>query len=110
MLIPSGYLQVDDWFGIPVFPGIIKSQEAYDGYYYSADKPVSVVRSFYEEELDKAGWILTAIGEGEGGHLLLIFSKGGDKASITLYNFASAANDPNSSIQIPPSNVLIVVE
>jgi len=78
--------------------------------WYTPSQPVSVIRAFYGNEMGNAGWILSAIGEGERGHLILIFSKDGEKTTITLYNFASATNDSNSSIQIPPRNVLIVVE
>jgi hypothetical protein len=110
LLIPSGYLEVDDWFGVPIYPGWVNAQEAYDGYYYSADQPVRIIRAFYEEEMGKRGWTLTAAGETERGHQLIIFENDGQKAKITLYNFEVYSSDPGDQLQFPPSDVLIVVE
>ncbi len=101
---------LDIWEGIPVLQQAIKGEEEYGGYYYTTDLTVSEIKLFYQDELKKNGWKLSAVGEAENGSFLLIFQNDNEQISITIYHFGEPNTDPESGFHIPASAVLIIKE
>jgi len=70
------------WDGIPIMPNAVVGSEAYGGYYYSVEKTLSEVREYYQRELGKTGYYLSAFGE-DDTTIKLVFTNGKDQIVIS---------------------------
>lgn len=81
VITPWG-IPVEIWDGIPIMPNAVAGGEEYGGYYYSVEKTISEVRQYYQQELGKAGYFLSAIGE-DDRTIKLIFKSDEDQIVIS---------------------------
>lgn len=65
-------------------PGAIAGEEDDNSYAFVISESHEQVQSFYEKEMASLGWGLMAVGEGETGSLLLMFTKGSMLMSISV--------------------------
>lgn len=89
-------------------PEAIAGYEEYGGFYYSVENTVTEVREYYQQELGKFGWSLSAFGEAENGDIKLIFQNGVDQVTITVYGTDIDFEHSLWGFQAPASFVLIV--
>jgi len=108
LLIPTRYIKVETWKGIPIMPEAIAGDEEYGGFYYSVENTVTEVREYYQQELGKFGWSLSAFGEAENGDIKLLFQNGVDQVTITVYVTDNDFEHSLFGFQAPASFVLIV--
>jgi len=73
------------WNGIPIIPDAVAGGEVNDGkyvgYYYSVEKTLSEVRQYYQQELGKNGYDLSALGE-DDNTIKLVFTNSEDQIVI----------------------------
>jgi hypothetical protein len=85
MFDPQGE-PVAEWNGIPIMSQATTGQEFADTntYSFKADATVKDATDFYEAEMVKLGWSSTFNMPGDANGALLIFSKDGNIATITI--------------------------
>lgn len=76
---------VMEWEGIPVKPDAIAGDEDNGSYYYTVENTVEDVQLYYEQEMGKYGWSLFAVGQGNNDSLMLMFQKGAELVTISVF-------------------------
>ena len=82
---PAG-TPVKNWNGIPIMPNAIAGDDETQSYAFTLKAPADEVKKFYEKELAKLGWNEFATSEGTSQTILLMFVKGSDSITISIFS------------------------
>jgi hypothetical protein len=83
--LPEGQ-PLEIWREVPIMPEALKGDESdEDAYIFTIISTREEIETFYTNELQKLGWALLAVGQGETGAVLMIFMS--DNGSFTVSIF-----------------------
>jgi hypothetical protein len=73
-------------------PGAIPFTEDDESFWYTIGATIAAAQAFYEAQMPALGWTPFAVGSGETGALILIYQKGGQTATVSIFTLESATN------------------
>lgn len=85
-LLPVGTPDAE-WNGIPIMPEAIAGEGDDGGYSFTVQATPEDIQAYYERELTGLGFGLLAAGDGENGSLMLIFMKGVETISVSIFPY-----------------------
>jgi hypothetical protein len=85
-LVPVGTPDAE-WNGIPIMPEAIAGEGDDGGYTFTVQATPEEIQAYYERELTGLGFGLLAAGDGENGSLMLIFMKGAETISVSVFPY-----------------------
>ena len=82
-LVPQGTPE-KEWHGIAIMPGALAGSGDDGSYRFTIKASQAEIKSFYDKELEKAGWMSLGLGSSENGNSLTIFLKGEKTFSVSI--------------------------
>ena len=82
--LPSGTPD-SEWNGMPIMPQAVAGEGDDESYSFTVEATVDQVQSYYEQEMTRLGWTPLAVGTGENDSLLVIFQKGEETATVSIF-------------------------
>lgn len=82
--MPSGE-PASEWNELPIMPQAIAGTEGDGSYYFTVMATKEEAQTFYIKEMGQREWDILATGEGENGSFLMIFQKGEEVASASIF-------------------------
>ena len=82
-LVPKGN-PAKEWNGIPIMPGALAGDGDAGSYRFTIKSSMDEIQSYYQKQLQVAGWTSLALGSGENGTSLLIFTKDAKTLSVSI--------------------------
>jgi VCBS repeat-containing protein len=86
--IPSG-APAAEWQGIPIMSQATAGADNNGSYSFVVDTSQTAVQQFYEGAMSADDWSLLTVGTGANGALLMIFQRGTEVASISIFTLDS---------------------
>jgi hypothetical protein len=83
-LLPTGE-PAASWNDIPIMAGALAGEGDEASYTFSIRALPAEVQSFYDAKLAALGWTAFAAGEGQNGALLLIYMKGQEMITLSIF-------------------------
>ena len=87
--LPSG-TPVAEWNGMPVMPGALAGSGDDNIYSFTIKSKRSGIQTYYTGVMAQRGWDLLVTGQNDKQTVILIFQKGTDTASISIFVTADA--------------------